>query len=1404
MDSPNITFPGEWFNSPEAEDLDGNGNIDIFDLFIWAENVPPSDGEPPMDPEPPDVETWLNGPDAADLSGDGITNDIDFYFFDAQAWFGSPEGFDFNDDGAIDFADYFVWVDENSEAPPPAPEPETAPDFETWRNGPEAVDQTGEGSIDETDYYLTFPGEWFNSPEAEDLDGNGNIDFFDLFIWAENVPDGGPVDPSPDEDPPLDPSPPDVETWLNGPEAADLSGEGVVDEIDYYFAFPETWFDSPLASDLNDDGSTDFNDYLSWVSAHSGGEPAGPPVSLDEWLNGPGAEDLNGDGVTNEIDFYLFDPQAWFDGDEGFDFNGDGTIDFGDYIVWVEENSAAPPPDGPFDEPPELTALFNLHQQFLNDPNLELIFIDELVDLEPFVRDILFDFSGGTGELSLEDVENAIAAFDQAPPATFELQLLFGLLAQLDEDPNLEFILVDDLTALEEGERQFLRDAALGDGELTRQDIEAAISLFDGGDPVPADPPELVLLRNLNEEFILDPGLEIIFVDALDIPAFERDFLLSLAPGGELTRNIVAEALAQFEGPPIDPEMELVFALLEEFDIDPNLEVLFVDELTHLDDFQRNFLMEIGGGTGEVRRADLEAFIGQPGPGPVDEPPELVLLRQLNEEFVLDPGLQVIFIDALDIPDFERDFLLSLAPDGELTRERVAEELALLEGPPIGPELDFLFSLIEEFDNDPELVFFAGDSRFDEFQQGILFQFADDFGDFRREDLDRAIEEFGGGGGGLPPELELLFLLLSDFDIDPSLEFIPVAVLVEQFDPSTIDFLEDVAQFDGELSRADLEEAIANLEGGVTPPDGEPFDVILLRSLNEEFARDPDLDVLFVDALDLPQNEIDFLLSIAPDGVLTRDLVADVLAQFEGPPPLGPELDFFFELLILYDENPELVLTVLDPRFDEFQQNLVSQFANDAGELRREDVERALEVFGGGGEPPLPPELELLFLLLSDFDIDPSLEFIPVAVLVEQFDPSTIDFLEDVAQFDGELSRADLEEAIANLEGGVTPPDGEPPIPPELDLILALLEEFDLNPELEFIPVDDRFDDFQLDFLNAISGDSGFVTRPDLEAALADIDGDEFPNIEEAAGRIAVIDLATGIVRLQGVAVGITDGTVFIDGPSGEPIDPTSLEPGNPIVVHAVWDQEGRAFALEVILDGEIPPHSNVLWLQFGEFGTAPNGQQVLRELTGEYQLTDRTVAFFGPDFADFDPAGLQAGDYVVMQTQGSEVGFEVLEIHVGAGEEPLTFRNIVLPLFDLDPVLSEVRFEADPINLSTFTQFFGPDGGSISASDLAFGDVILVELDLEGEALAVRLLDPDEPVPFPDNPDIIAFETAFAGVDADVITAFRAIHLTGLTTMCCGGVVNKLEVDRPMLTSQSIDSDIMGRLISTLIVGGC
>ena len=499
--------------------------------------------------------------------------------------------------------------------------------------------------------------------------------------------------------------------WGPALAALDSDGDGVSNGVEL--------------ADPDGDGDADPN-----IPVTSPGDPDSfvlPPIKVDTWLDGADAADLNDDGFTDEIDFYFFDAEAWFGSPEEFDFNFDGTVDFADYFLWVDANSAAPPPpvdeppDGPIGEPPELTALFNLHQQFLNDPNLELVFVDELVDLEPFVRDILLDFSGGTGELSLADVENAIATFQQSPPASFELELLFGLLEEFDVDPNLEFILVDDLTALEEEDRLFLRDVAMGDGELTRQDIDEAIAQFEVGVP---------------------------------------------------------------------PEQELVLSLLEEFDFDQSIEVIFVDDLTHLDDFQRDFLTDISGGTEEIRRADLEAFLGDTGPGPVDEFPELVLLRQLNEEFLLDPGLDVIFIDALDIPDFERDFLFSLAPNGELTRVVVADELAALEGPALSPELEFLFSLLAQFDNDPGLVIFAAADGFDEFEQNILFQFSDDAGALRREDIDRAIAAFNDGGEpSLPPEIELLFLLLSDFDLDPTLELLSIDQLAEQFDPTTISFL---------------------------------------------------------------------------------------------------------------------------------------------------------------------------------------------------------------------------------------------------------------------------------------------------------------------------------------------------------------------------------------------------------------------------------------------------------------------------------------------------------------------------------------------------------------------------------------------------------------------------------------
>ena len=129
----------------------------------------------------------------------------------------------------------------------------------------------------------------------------------------------------------------------------------------------------------------------------------------------------------------------------------------------------------------------------------------------------------------------------------------------------------------------------------------------------------------------------------------------------------------------------------------PNEELVLFAGDSRFDQFEQDLLFQFGDAAGEVGREDVELAIEVN----TSELRSLVLLRQLNEEFLLDPGLDVIFIEALDMPDFERDFLFSLAPNGELTWDVVAEKLAAWEGPTEGEELDFLFSLLGEFDQDP-------------------------------------------------------------------------------------------------------------------------------------------------------------------------------------------------------------------------------------------------------------------------------------------------------------------------------------------------------------------------------------------------------------------------------------------------------------------------------------------------------------------------------------------------------------------------------------------------------------------------------------------------------------------------------------------------------------------------------
>ena len=72
-----------------------------------------------------------------------------------------------------------------------------------------------------------------------------------------------------------------------------------------------------------------------------------------------------------------------------------------------------------------------------------------------------------------------------------------------------------------------------------------------------------------------------------------------------------------------------------------------------------------------------------------------------------------------------------------------------------GSELDFLYSLLSEFDADRDLVLFAGDARFHPLEQGLLFDFADELGWLGRADLERAIASFEGGAPGA--ELDFLY-----------------------------------------------------------------------------------------------------------------------------------------------------------------------------------------------------------------------------------------------------------------------------------------------------------------------------------------------------------------------------------------------------------------------------------------------------------------------------------------------------------------------------------------------------------------------------------------------------------------------------------------------------------------------
>ena len=324
------------FIAESGLDLDGDGDTDFDDYFIWVDQL---DITPPPLPEPPEAAPPFNDWQAdggfdADLSG--AIDIVDYYVIFPDAWLAEvPE--DLDGDGDEDFDDHILWITQLGIPLPPPPEDDPLPaSFDDWL-ATDPPDQNFDGILDHIDWYLTDPNAWVIEA-AEDLNGDGNSNLDDYFIWVDQLD----ITPPPLPEPP-EAAPPFSDWQADGGFDADLSG--VIDIIDYYIIFPDAWL-AEVPEDLDGDGDEDFDDHILWITQLGIPLPPPPddppPASFDDWL-ATDPPDQNFDGILDHIDWYITDPNAWLI-EAAEDLNGDGNADFDDYFIWLDQLDITPPP----------------------------------------------------------------------------------------------------------------------------------------------------------------------------------------------------------------------------------------------------------------------------------------------------------------------------------------------------------------------------------------------------------------------------------------------------------------------------------------------------------------------------------------------------------------------------------------------------------------------------------------------------------------------------------------------------------------------------------------------------------------------------------------------------------------------------------------------------------------------------------------------------------------------------------------------------------------------------------------------------------------------------------------------------------------------------------------------------
>ena len=337
------------FVTESGIDLDGDGDTDFDDFFLWAAD----NGGVPLPPpgEAPPFNDWkADGGFDADLNG--VIDVIDYHVIFSDAWLAEmPE--DLDGDGDEDFDDHILWITSLGIPLPPPPDDDPPPaSFDDWLAG-DPQDLNFDGIFDHIDWYLSDPLAW-EIEAAEDLDGDGDGDIDDYFIWVDQLDIAPPPFPDPQ------PAPAFNDWKLAG--GFDANFDLIVDIIDYYMVFADAWL-AEVPEDLNQDGQFDNADHLLWTEAQVGDilpPPLGPVLAFDEWAVSGTARDFNFDGILNDLDYYFTNGDAWVV-ELGEDLDGSVNIDLNDYFIWADEQLAAGPPVG---DPPLPVWTFD---QFLAD-----------------------------------------------------------------------------------------------------------------------------------------------------------------------------------------------------------------------------------------------------------------------------------------------------------------------------------------------------------------------------------------------------------------------------------------------------------------------------------------------------------------------------------------------------------------------------------------------------------------------------------------------------------------------------------------------------------------------------------------------------------------------------------------------------------------------------------------------------------------------------------------------------------------------------------------------------------------------------------------------------------------------------------------------------------------------------